>query len=207
MKNLYTAIVCILVYCGCSNSYNQDAATEKHNKEKFDSFLAQFARFDGNQSNEQFFEVRKQFPEEKWCPEISKFLFSAYLPCEESRKEENDFCYRPCYKIEKNNFYLVSINREIYSYDDNALVTYDKKGKIIDFATVGANSGAEVCRIEPSTKENEIIYTQYCFKDVECVYKGDCDIFVYKVTVDDNGKIDKRVLREENNVKVTLSKY
>ena len=131
MKNLYTAIVCILVYCGCSNSYNQDAATEKHNKEKFDSFLAQFARFDGNQSNEQFFEVRKQFPEEKWCPEISKFLFSAYLPCEESRKEENDFCYRPCYKIEKRNFYLVSINREIYSYDDNALVTYDKKGNCL----------------------------------------------------------------------------
>lgn len=204
MKNLYTAIVCILVYCGCSNSYNQDAATEKHNKEKFDSFLAQFARFDGNQSNEQFFEVRKQFPEEKWCPEISKFLFSTYLPCEESRKEENDFCYRPCYKIEKRNFYLVSINREIYSYDDNALVTYDKKGKIIDFATVGTGSDLEFYKIEPPTEENEIVYTQYYFKDIESFDEENCDTYVYKVTVDDNGKIEKKLLREEKNVKVTL---
>lgn len=191
MRLLFTPIICILIFCNCSNSYNQNAVSEKYHKEKFVSFLAQFALFDGKQPNEQFFEVRKQFPDEKWCPEISKILFSSYLPCEESRKEENNFCYRPCYKIEKKNFYLVSINRERYSYDDNTLVTYDKKGKIIDFATVGASSGAEVCKIDSSTEENEIIYTQYCFKDVECAYKGDCDVSVYKITVDDNGKIEK----------------
>ena len=204
MKNLYTAIVCILVYCGCSNSYNQDAATEKHNKEKFDSFLTQFAQFDSNQPDESFFEIRKQFPDEKWCPEISKILISSYLPCEESHKEENNFCYRPCYKIEKNNFYLVSINRERYSYDDNTLITYDKKGKIIDFATVGTGSDLEFYKIEPPSKKNEIVYTQYYFKDIESFDEGNCDTYVYKVTVDDNGKIDKRLLREEKNVKVTL---
>ena len=204
MKNLYTAIICILVYCGCTNSYNQNAATDEYQKEKFDSFLTQFAQFDGKQPDESFFEIRKQFPDEKWCPEISKILFSSYLPCEESHKEENNFCYRPCYKIEKNNFYLVSINRERYSYDDNTLVTYDKKGKIIDFATVGTGSDLEYYKIDTPSKENEIVYTQYCFKDVESAYDGDCDVYVYKVTVEDNGKIEKKLLREEKNMKVTL---
>ena len=204
MKNLYTAIVCILIYCGCSSNYNQNAVTDEYHKEKFDSFLTQFAQFDSNQPDESFFEIRKQFPDEKWCPEISKILFSAYLPCEESHKEENNFCYRPCYKIEKNNFYLVSINRERYSYDDNALVTYDKKGKIIDFATVGTGSDLEYYKIDTPSEENEIVYTQYYFKDIESFDEGNCDTYVYKVTFDDNGKIEKKLLREEKNVKVTL---
>ncbi len=204
MKNLYTAIVCILIYCSCSSNYNQNAVTDEYHKEKFDSFLTQFAQFNGKQPDESFFEIRKQFPDEKWCPEISKILFSSYLPCEESHKEENNFCYRPCYKIEKNNFYLVSINRERYSYDDNTLITYDKKGKIIDFATVGTGSDLEYYKIDTPSEENEIVYTQYYFKDIESFDEGNCDTYVYKVTVDDNGKIDKRLLREEKNVKVTL---
>ena len=73
MKNLYTAIVCILVYCGCSNSYNQDAAIEEHNKEKFDSFLTQFAQFDGKQPNESFFRQRKNFPNEILNPVLDKY--------------------------------------------------------------------------------------------------------------------------------------
>ena len=104
----------------------------------------------------------------------------------------------------KNNFYIVSINREFYSYDDNILVTYDKKGEIIDKKIVGISDGAAAYTIEPSADENEITYTQYCFADGESGYDGNCNVYVYKVRVDEKGKIDKNLLREEKNVKVTL---
>ena len=105
MRGIFAFIICIVILGGCSNNRHSNATSiEGREIEKFDSFLTQFAQFNGKQPDESFFEIRKQFPDEKWCPEISKILFSSYLPCEESHKEENNFCYRPCYKIEKNNF-------------------------------------------------------------------------------------------------------
>ena len=203
MRNLYSSIICILLM-SCSNYYKSEVAVDEYHKAKFDSFLAQFAQFDGKQLDESFFELRKQFPNEKWCPEISKLIFSDYLPFYESRQGEDGFCYRPCYIIDKNRYYVVSIKQEKYKYDDNTLVTYDKRGRIIDNETVGISDNAKAYTIELSGGDNEIIYTQYCFKDIESAYDGDCDISVYKVTVDDNGKIDKQLLREEKSVKVRL---
>lgn len=213
MKNLYTAIVCILIYCGCSSNYNQNATIEEYHKEKFDSFLTQFAQFDGKQPNESFFRQRKNFPNERLSPVLDKYHFSFLLPYDdECNCEAKELYYTPCYKIERKNYYLISMHTccdvtktAWYPYEDNTLVTYDKKGKIIDFATVGTGSDLEYYKIEPPSKENEIIYTQYFFKDVESFEKGNCDAFVYKVAVDDNGKIEKKLLREEKNVKITLT--
>ena len=204
MRAVFTFIICIVTLVGCSYNHHSNVAVESGNIEKFDSFLTQFAPFDSKLPDDSFFKMRKQFKGEKWCPEIDKFIFSAYLPFCEPRKDEKDFCYRPCYKIVKNNFYIVSINREFYSYDDNILVTYDKKGEIIDKKIVGISDGAAAYTIEPSADENEITYTQYCFADGESGYDGNCNVYVYKVRVDEKGKIDKNLLREEKNVKVTL---
>ena len=55
---------------------------------------------------------------------------------------------------------------------------------------------AEIC-------DNEV-YTQYNFKDIETAYDGDCDVSVYKVTVAEDGRMGKSLLREEKSVKVVL---
>ena len=109
--------------------------------------------------------------------------------------------------MERDSIYIVSIKKEKYSYDNNTLVTYDKKGEIIDVEIVGVSDNGKVYKIEPSTGEREIVYTQYCFKDVESAYDGDCDVSVYKVTIATDGRINKSLFREDKNVKVTLSFY
>ena len=176
MKVSFALIACALLLAGCSGggstniTVEKDASCQKEpGKAKFDSFLSQFAKFDGGMPDESFFTLRKQFSGEKWCPEISRNLFSAYIPhpCGNGKKE---FCYRPCHKIEKNNYHLLSIKRERYSYDDNMLVTYSKQGAILDTEIVGVNDGgASAYSIEP-VSENEITCTQYRFKDIECIY-------------------------------------
>ncbi len=211
MRLLFTPIICIFLFWSCSNGCNPNVVYEQH-KEKFDSFLTQFAQFDGKQLDASFFRVRKQFPGERLSPEINKYYFSFLLPYDdECNCVTKELYYRPCYKIEKKNYYLVSMEAccdvtktAWYPYDENTLVTYDKKGNMIDFATVGTGSDLETYKMEFSTDGNEIIYTQYIFQDVESAYDGYCNVYRYKVTVDDNGKIDKRLLREEKNVKVTL---
>ena len=212
MRQLFGSIICIILFWNCANNCNQNAAIEEHNKEKFDSFLTQFAQFDGNQPKESFFRQRNQFPNERLSPVLDKYHFSFLLPYdEECNCETKELYYTPCYKIERKNYYLISMHTccdvtktAWYPYEDNTLVTYDKKGKIIDFATVGTGSDLEYYKIDTPSEENEIVYTQYYFKDIESFDEGNCDTYVYKVTVDDNGKIDKRLLREEKNVKVTL---
>ncbi len=209
MRNLYSSIICILLM-SCSNYYKSEVAVDEYHKAKFDSFLTQFAQFDGKQLDESFFRVRENFPAEIGHPDIDKYYFSFLLPYDdECNCVTKELYYCPCYKIEKNNYYLVSMDvccdvtkTAGYPYDENTLVTYDKNGKMIDFAMVGIGSDLESCKIEPSSKENEIVYTQYCFKDIESAYDGVCDVCRYKVTVDDHGKIDKQLLCEEKNVKV-----
>ena len=77
MRQLF-AIICIILFWNCANNYNQNAAIEEHNKEKFDSFLTQFAQFDGNQPNESFFRQRKEFPNEIFNPVLDKYHFSFF---------------------------------------------------------------------------------------------------------------------------------
>lgn len=207
MKISIAFVVCVLLFSGCSIGDNKNSGVEKviaceqeFNKAEFGSYLSQFAKFDGNGLDESFFTLRKQFPNEKWCPEISQSLFSAYLP-HSCGTDEKEYCYRPCYRIEMKNYHLLSMKRERYSYDDNILATYSKQGDIIDMVVLGVSEGgASAYKIEP-VNENEITCIQYKFKDIESAYEGDCDVFVYKVTLDDNGIIGKNLTNEEKNIK------
>ena len=215
MRAVFTFIICIVTLGGCSYNHHSNVAVESSNIEKFDSFLTQFAPFDGKLPDDSFFRVREDFPGEKNSPEINKYYFSFLLPYDDDCScVTKELYYRPCYKIEKKNFYIVSMNiccditkTAEYPYTDNTLVTYDKNGQIIDFVTIGTSSDIQTYTIEPSADENEITYTQYCFADGESGYDGNCNVYVYKVRVDEKGKIDKNLLREEKNVKVTLPSF
>ena len=208
----FAPIICILLFWCCSNNHSPNVAVYEPHNAKFDSFLTQFAQFDGKQLSESFFRVREQFPNEKFSPCIDKYSFPFLLPYdEECNCEAKELYYRPCYKIERKNYFLVSIEvccdvtkTSGYPYSENTLVAYDKKGNMIDFVTVGTGSDLESCKIEPSTGEYEFVYTQYNFKDIETAYDGDCDVSVYKVTVADDGRMCKSLLREEKSVKVVL---
>ena len=212
MRMFFTPLICILLFWSCSNSHSPNVAVDEQYNAKFDSFLTQFAQFDGKQLDESFFRVRKQFPNEKLSPIIDRYYFSFLLPYdEECNCNVKELYYRPCYKIERKNYYLMAMEvccditkTPGYPYDDNALVTYDKKGNMVDFVTVGTGSDLAMFKIEPSTGEYEIVYTQYSFKDIESVYDSCCDVSVYKVTVDEDGRMGKSLLREEKSVKVVL---
>ena len=208
----FTPLICILLFWCCSNSHSPNVAVDEQYNAKFDSFLAQFAQFDSKQLSEAFFRVREQFSNEKFSPYIDKYSFPFLLPYdEECNCEAKELYYRPCYKIEKKNYYLVSIEvccdvtkTPGYPYSENTLVAYDKKGNMVDFVTVGIGSDFAAYKIEPSTGEYEIVYTQYNFKDIETAYNGNCDVSVYKVTVGEDGRMGKSLLREEKSVKVAL---
>ena len=212
MRMFFTPLICILLFWSCSNSHSPNVAVDEQYNAKFDSFLAQFAQFDSKQLSETFFRVREQFSNEKFSPYIDKYSFPFLLPYdEECNCEAKELYYRPCYKIEKKNYYLVSIEvccdvtkTPGYPYSENTLVAYDKKGNMVDFVTVGIGSDLAAYKIEPSTGEYEIVYTQYNFKDIETAYNGNCDVSVYKVTVGEDGRMGKSLLREEKSVKVAL---
>ena len=212
MRMFFAPIICILLFWCCSNNHSPNVAVYEQHNAKFDSFLTQFAQFDGKQLSESFFRVREQFPNEKFSPFIDIYYFSFLLPYDdECNCEAKELYYRPCYKIERKNYFLVSIEvccdvtkTPGYPYSENTLVAYDKKGNMVDFVTVGTGSDLESYKIEPSTGEYEFVYTQYNFKDIETAYDGDCDVSVYKVTVADDGRMCKSLLREEKSVKVVL---
>ncbi|MBR5891315.1 MAG: hypothetical protein IKZ18_04710 [Bacteroidaceae bacterium] len=131
---------------------------------------------------------------------------------DECNCEAIELYYHSCYRIEQKNYYLISMivccdvpKTEWYPYDDNTLVTYDKKGKMIDFVTVGTASDFENYKINSMTGEYEITFTQYRFDDeASSGYSGKCDVSSYRVVVDSDGKISKRLLNEEKNVNVAL---
>ena len=212
MRMFFVPIICILLFWCCSNNPSPNVVADEQHNAKFDSFLAQFAQFDSKQLSEAFFRVREQFSNEKFSPYIDKYSFPFLLPYdEECNCEAKELYYRPCYKIEKKNYYLVSIEvccdvtkTPGYPYSENTLVAYDKKGNMVDFVTVGIGSDLAAYKIEPSTDEYEIVYTQYNFKDIETAYNGNCDVSVYKVTVGEDGRMGKSLLREEKSVKVAL---
>ena len=208
----FAPLICILLFWCCSNNPSPNVVADEQHNAKFDSFLAQFAQFDSKQLSEAFFRVREQFSNEKFSPYIDKYSFTFLLTYdEECNCEAKELYYRPCYKIEKKNYYLVSIEvccdvtkTPGYPYSENTLVAYDKKGNMADFVTVGIGSDLAAYKMEPSTGEYEIVYTQYNFKDIETAYNGNCDVSVYKVTVGEDGRMGKSLLREEKSVKVAL---
>ena len=222
MSYFISIFFCLLLLWGCSwgatstsgsSDYNYDGSIENFYKAKFDSFLTQFAPYKHVGLDKSLFDVREKYSTERYEPEIDNFYFSLFLPYDDECKcEARQIVYRPCCKIERTNYYIVSFNGvcdiprvACYPYDDNILATYDKTGRIIDFAIVGTASDAEAYKIYSLENDNEIAYTQYVFKASENLYDGDCDVATYKVTIDEDGNIDKCLIREEKNIKVTLS--
>lgn len=188
------------------------STADEQRRDRFSSYLEQFTLDDNSQLDETFFKIRKQFPEEKWCPELCKFLFSSFLPCDDdSNFIAKKILYRPCYRIESVNYHLVSIFASCYfdknryvAYDDALLLTYSRSGEMMDFEVVGTSSLSSAFIIDSLTDELGVLVTQYNFTDVESCYVGDCDVATYKVTIDEGGKIDKCLIREEKNVHVNL---
>ncbi len=218
MRIFFFSLFCTLLLWGCSNNRTSNAVTEgclaeDYHKAKFDSFLTQFAPYKHVGLDKSLFDVREKYSTERYEPEIDNFYFSFFLPYDDECKcEARQIVYRPCCKIERTDYYIVSFNGvcdiprvACYPYDDNILATYDKTGRIIDFAIVGTASDAEAYKIYSLENDNEIAYTQYVFKASENLYDGDCDVATYKVTIDEDGNIDKCLIREEKNIKVTLS--
>ena len=222
MSYFISIFFCLLLLLGCSwgatstsgsSDYNYDGSIENFYKAKFDSFLTQFAPYKHVGLDKSLFDVREKNSTDRYEPEIDNFYFSLFLPYDDECKcEAREIVYRPCCKIERTNYYIVSFNGvcdiprvACYPYDDNILATYDKTGRIIDFAIVGTASDAEAYKIYSLENDNEIAYTQYVFKASENLYDGDCDVATYKVTIDEDGNIDKCLIREEKNIKVTLS--
>ena len=207
MKISFAFVVCVLLFSGCSGtpvSTKGIACVEEANKSKLDSFITQFAQYGNKLPDKSFFRVREKYPTEICSPEINKYFFSFLLPYDDDWDcVAKELYYRPCYRIEQDNFHLVAmeaccdvVNSGGYPCCYNILATYGKNGKFIDFATVGKSSDIEYCRIEPATGEYEMIYTQYRFDDVESVYNGEGEISVYNVAVDSNGAIRKHLLRK-----------
>ena len=139
-ENFICAIICLSSIVGCSNDRVSDAAVGECNmvefhKEKFDSFLTQFAQFSGVCLDESFFRVCENFPGELGNVVFDRYYFSYLLPYDDECNcvPKELYCW-PCYKVENKNFYLLSINvccdvtkTECYPYVDNMLVAYDKK--------------------------------------------------------------------------------
>lgn len=222
MSYFISIFFCLLLLSGCSwglasasgsSDCSDDGSIENYHKAKFDSFLTQFAPYKHVGLDKSLFDVREKYSTERYEPVIDNFYFSLFLPYDDECKcEARQIVYSPCCKIERANYYIISFNGACdiprvacYPYDDNILTTYDKTGRIIDFAIVGTVGDVEAYKIYPLESDNEIAYTQYVFKACENLYDGDCDVATYKVTIDEDGKIDKCLIREEKNIKVTLS--
>jgi hypothetical protein len=211
MRKFFGFIFCLFLFFFSIYSCCPSTAEEQR-KDRFSSYLEQFTLDDNTQLDEAFFKIRKQFPEEKWCPELCKFLFSSFLPCgDDSNCVAKKILYRPCYRIESVNYHLVSIFASCYfdenryvAYDDVLLLTYSKTGEVIDFEVVGTSSLSSAFIIDSLTDGLGAIVTQYNFTDVESYYVGDCNVATYKVTIDEDGNIDKCLIREEKNVHVNL---
>jgi hypothetical protein len=85
------------------------------------------------------------------------------------------------------------------------LVTYDKMGNIIDYEIVGIAGDDFYNVMESTIRKYEFVCTQYSFYSTNSSpYTGKCDVSIYKVTINDNGTIDKEIIRNYTD-NITLS--
>ena len=76
---------------------------------------------------------------------------------------------------------------------------------IIDYEIVGSGGDLLYYNIEFSTEKYEFVCTQYSFYNINSEpYTGKCDVSIYKVTINDNGTIDKEIIRNYTD-NITLS--
>ena len=227
MENIFLTIICLI------NTFNYTTVFDKkvpvkeytsyvfashnidtlHNNNDFKNFLSYFQDFDGENLNKDFFLYNDINGAESIYADFDRFYpyDSTTFNCE--RKEPY---YKPSYKIEKIDFYLISIQSccdlpfEGFPYEAPTLVTYSKNGGIIDFEIVGKGSDVDSYTIETTEKDNVLKVTQYTFDDSTIqhnAYSGVCEVSEYTITVNDDGSIDKNIIREyTDNVTLPLER-
>ena len=213
MKILYTALICVL--CSLNNVATNKNSFSVHNdkKQDFESYISKFDIFDKPYMDKDFFQERKERIGEMYT-EINKFDFSSFIPyVDECNCEKDEFYYRPCYRIDKNDFYIVAILAscdititEGYPFDASLMITYDKSGNIIDYEIIGIESDVEQYKTEFCKKENELLITQQSFTEITSAsnkYSGKCNVSIYRITINTDGTIDKEVIKEyEDNLSI-----
>ena len=210
MKILYTALICVL--CSLNNVATNKNSFSVHNdkKQDFESYISKFDIFDKPYMDKDFFQERKERIGEMYT-EINKFDFSSFIPyVDECNCEKDEFYYRPCYRIDKDDFYIVSILASCdlpatdgYPFDTNLLVTYDRSGNVIDYKIVTIGSDVEQYKMEFCEKENELTIIQYTYTEITPVsnnYSGKCNVSIYRIKINDNGTIDKETISEYEDV-------
>ena len=186
----------------------------------FESFLMQFDLFEKEQLDKSFLKVRKKQKTERYSPQLNKSKYSSFIPYDEKCNcDREELYYRPCCRLETENFYLVNIlaccdtPTKGYPFDSDIFVTYDKEGKIIDYEILGSSGDRLYCKIDFTTNNSEMVCTQYSFYNTNSdegldVYSGKCDVSVYKVVINDDGTIDKQNIRNyTNNVTIHIDSY
>lgn len=226
MRTIILTIACLISFLSCTKAikkndsrediahtiayYNAD--TLNRHKQEFSSFITQFDLYEKKTIDKSFFLTRKPRDGEMYT-EITEF--SSFIPYDNTCNcEREELYYRPCYKIDMGSFYIVGIHGSCdytttpdFPYDVNVLVSYNKDGNIIDFAVFGYSSDFKYDKLETTEKKNVLKVTQYSF-NVEgprnSVYSGPCEVSEYTITVNDDGTIDKDIIREYTD-NVTLS--
>lgn len=193
-------------------SYFSKESTIVNNNPDFESFLMQFDLFNKEQLDISFFCAREQRDTEIYSPDLNESKYSSFIPYDsQCNCEKKELYYQPCYQIETTNFHLINItvNCDIpiegLPFSSDMLVTYDKTGNIIDYEIVGSGGDLLYYNIEFSTEKYEFVCTQYSFYNINSEpYTGKCDVSIYKVTINDNGTIDKEIIRNYTD-NITLS--
>ena len=231
MKNsillLFYTFFCSSCFCVETNNNERNFKTENsmkdlfyfskestivNNNPDFESFLMQFDLFKAEQLDISFFYAREQRDTEIYSPDLNESKYSSFIPYDNKCDcDREDFCYKPCYRIETTSFHFVCVNAgcdnpiEGYPFCSDILVTYDKMGNIIDYEIVGSGGDLLYYNIEFSTEKYEFVCTQYSFYNINSKpYTGKCDVSIYKVTINDNGTIDKEIIRNYTD-NITLS--
>ena len=215
MRTFLAVITCILCCFNHVTTNNNSLSINEDKKQKFESFISKFDIYNKPCIDNEFFRQRNERIGEMHT-EINKLEYSSFIPYDsECNCEKDEFYYRPCYRIDKEGFYIVAILASCdipitdgYPFDANLLVTYDKDGNIIDYKIVGTGSDVEQYNIVPGEKENELTITQQSFTEIMSVsnnYSGKCDVSIYKVKINNDGTINKEVIKEyEDNLTIEL---
>ena len=217
MEKIFTAIVCLINLLGYASACNAEAAgcnnascapanckadTLNSRSNDFNYYLSHFQYFKGEKLNTEFFSYNDINGPKVIYTDFYKFFPYDSVAFNCDRKEPY---YKPSYKMDKGNFYLISIRSccdlpfEGFPYEAPTLVTYDKSGNIIDFEIIGRGSDVDSYVIETTDNDNELKVTQYSFNDegpYSRAYSGVCKISEYTIKVNSNGIIDKNTIRE-----------
>ena len=215
MKTFFATTLCIICCLNKMTTNEKFCYINEDKKQKFESFISKFDVYDKTCIDKDFFQQRDERNGELHT-ELSKQEFSSFIPYDsECNCEKDEFYYRPCYRIDKNDFYIVAILAscdititEGYPFDASLLITYDKSGNIIDYEIIGIESDVEQYNTEFCKKENELLITQQSFTEITSAsnkYSGKCNVSIYRITINTDGTIDKEVIKEyEDNLSIKL---